>query len=665
MRGVRTPWVSLGVWLACSIALVAGGIAGGVTAAAAGGGDPGHVEAAADPVPGQYIVTLRGVQPTDVPSVAGELNREHRGVPLRFFQHALRGYTARMSAADALALSRDPRVASVEEDGVVHATTMQPNPPWGLDRIDQRSLPLDMSYTYSGMGSSPPVHAYVIDTGIRFTHQDFGGRATLGVDEIGDGQNGNDCDGHGTHVSGTIGGADKGVAKAVPLVAVRVLNCFGSGSVSGVIAGIDWVTANAIHPAVANMSLGGGLSAALDNAVRNSITSGITYVIAAGNSTADACSSSPSDVTQAIVVGATDMADARASFSNFGTCVDLFAPGVSVVSDYNGTDFQTASLSGTSMATPHVAGVAALYLEQHPLATPAQVATEITGCATANAISNPGAGSPNRLLYSGFIPAVSPDAATGVSGVAGSRQVAVSWVAPLCDGGSTITGYTVTSSPGGFTCSWTTGPLRCVVSGLSNGTPYTFTVVATSALGAGPASLASSAVVPHFVRRIPAGVFSTPTGHRRNQSGVLATAGNAEATVQFATSGAGSGTPATSYTVTASPGGATAVGTTSPITVTGLTNGTRYTFTVTATDPTGREPASSPSSVVIPADSAASGRPDTPSRAASAPRRAGAAGDRAGAAGDKVPWALVLLGLLVPLAVLLVVRTRPRALPRS
>jgi subtilisin family serine protease len=313
------------------------------------------------------------------------------------YAHAINGFSAWMSDDRALALSDDPGVKFVEEDQVMTATVTQNNPPWGLNRIDQRDLPLNQTYQYTSTGAG--VTVYIIDTGIRRTHTQFRGRAFVGFDAVGDGQNTNDCNGHGTHVSGTVGGSTYGVAKSVRLFAVRVLSCSGSGSNAGVIAGVDWVTANRVRPAVANMSLGGGASTALDNAVRNSIASGVTYAIAAGNSNANAANSSPARVTQAITVGATTMTDARSSFSNFGSVVDIFAPGSAILSAWRTSDTATNTISGTSMATPHVAGVAARFLQNNPTASPAAVRNELVAQATLNHLSGIPSGTANRLLF--------------------------------------------------------------------------------------------------------------------------------------------------------------------------------------------------------------------------------------------------------------------------
>jgi subtilisin family serine protease len=371
------------------------------TAAAAAAPATGTVLAASTPVKDSYIVVLKDgkATPTAVRQAAAALAAGNAGAVTHTYTAAVRGFAVRMTAERAKRLAADPRVAVVAQDGVVSADVTQSPATWGLDRIDQRALPLSNSYTYDTTASN--VHAYVIDTGIRAAHTEFGGRASIGTDTVGDGQNGNDCNGHGTHVAGTVGGSTFGVAKAVQIVAVRVLNCAGSGTNAGVIAGVDWVTANAIKPAVANMSLGGGVSAPLDTAVRNSIASGVTYALAAGNSNANACNSSPSRVTEAIVVGASTRTDARATFSNIGTCLDLFAPGQDITSSWNTSNTATNTISGTSMASPHAAGAAALYLATHTTATPPTVQSALVANATPNVIANPGTGSPNRLLFTG------------------------------------------------------------------------------------------------------------------------------------------------------------------------------------------------------------------------------------------------------------------------
>jgi subtilisin family serine protease len=347
-----------------------------------------------------YIVVLKpGVAPKAVASAhASQLGARITHV----YQHALTGYSARLSTVALEVVRRDARVAYIEADGIIRAETTQNGATWGLDRIDQRNRPLSTTYNYTNTGSG--VTAYIIDSGIRFSHQDFGGRAVSGVDTI-DGGSADDCNSHGTHTAGTVGGTAYGVAKSVTLVAVRVLGCDGSGPTSGVIAGVDWVTGNHVSgPAVANMSLGGGTNSALDTAVRNSIADGITYTLSAGNGNVfgrgvSACNQSPARTADAITVSATNKSDAKPKWANYGNCVDIFAPGVAVVSDSNGSDTATATKDGTSMAAPHVAGVAAMYLQTHPSATPAQVWSAIFSLATKDIVANSKTADHNDLLY--------------------------------------------------------------------------------------------------------------------------------------------------------------------------------------------------------------------------------------------------------------------------
>ncbi|MGP3954238.1 S8 family peptidase [Streptomyces sp. 7N604] len=354
---------------------------------------------APDAVKGSYIVTLeQGRGLTSASTEGKELIAGYGGTVQRTYRAALNGYAAKLDAAEARRLAADPAVDEVYQDRRVSVEATQTNPPsWGLDRIDQAQLPLDQKYTYpDSAGSGTTV--YVIDTGVRISHSDFGGRAADGYDAVDGDNTAQDGHGHGTHVASTAAGTAHGVAKNAKIVAVRVLNDQGSGTTAGVVAGIDWVTQNHSGPSVANMSLGGGADAVLDAAVQRSIAGGVTYAVAAGNSNADAESFSPARVPEAITVGSTTNTDARSSFSNYGSRLDLFAPGSGITGAWNTSDTATNTISGTSMATPHVTGAAAVYLAGHADATPAQVAQALTDGATSGAVGSPGTGSPNKLL---------------------------------------------------------------------------------------------------------------------------------------------------------------------------------------------------------------------------------------------------------------------------
>ncbi|UJF21108.1 S8 family serine peptidase [Shewanella sp. OMA3-2] len=320
------------------------------------------------------------------------------------FGSALNGVLINANAKQIAELQNDPKIKYIEQDQmmsispVITASGNQASPTWGLDRIDQRDLPLDSNYHYDFDGSG--VTAYVVDTGVLTSHNEFGGRATSGYDFIDNDFDATDCNGHGTHVAGTIGGSSYGVAKNVNIVGVRVLNCSGSGSNSGVISGINWVKNNASGPSVANMSLGGGASQATDDAVNAAVAAGISFVVAAGNDNSNACNYSPARAANAITVGSTTSSDSRSSFSNYGTCLDIYAPGSSITSAWYTSNNSTNTISGTSMAAPHVAGVAAIYLNQSPNMTPSQVTNLLTTRASSGKVSDAKTGSPNSLLFS-------------------------------------------------------------------------------------------------------------------------------------------------------------------------------------------------------------------------------------------------------------------------
>ncbi len=389
---------------------------------------------AGDIIPDQYIITFKEGSKR-IPGLAKKLASESGGELFYTYDNVISGFAIKNLPPQAReALLRNPHVESIEPDTVVTvAAGTQVPPSWGLDRVDQRAMPLDSSYSYSLDGTG--VNVYIIDTGVRITHSEFGNRGRSGFTAIADGQGTNDCNGHGTHVAGTIGGSTVGVAKNANIYAVRVLDCAGSGSWSGVIAGIDWVAKSGPRPAVASLSLGGGFSSAVNLAVLNAHKAGVTMVVAAGNSAADACGTSPASTPEAITVGASESGDNFAGYSNYGGCVDIIAPGSGIYSAYGSDDAAYASLSGTSMAAPHVSGVAALYLSQNPGATPAAVAQALMADATPGAVTSVPSATPNLLLYNlnGATPpppdTVAPSTPTGLQGTATASSVNLIWTA--------------------------------------------------------------------------------------------------------------------------------------------------------------------------------------------------------------------------------------------
>ncbi|MFZ9884301.1 MAG: S8 family serine peptidase, partial [Ilumatobacteraceae bacterium] len=510
------------------------------------------------------------------------------GEVIQAFTQAISGYVALLSESQIVRLSKDPRVASIEPNQIIEIEGDQANPPsWGLDRIDQRARPLNSLYTYNFGGAG--VTAYVIDTGIRADHVEFSGRVTSGFGAIADGYGSTDCNGHGTHVAGTIGGSTTGVAKSTRLVPIRVLNCRGSGAMSNVISGINWAISDhtAGTPAVANLSLGGSFSTSLNTAIANAVADGIAVVVAAGNNNRLACSYSPASAPSAITVGATTSADARASYSNYGSCLDIFAPGSSITSAYHTSSTALRSLSGTSMAAPHVAGAAALLLEADPTMTPAAVGAKLITFATPDVVSSQGAGSVNLFLYTKsawLAPTpIAPSTPRDLVVVAGNASAALSWLAPTTDNGSSVTDYLIEfSSNSGST--WSTfndgvsTSTSATVTGLTNATTYSFRVKASSSAGTSDAS----------------NVVSTTPGIPGEPTSLRPTALNQSVRLTWSAPALNGGSAVTDYIVeytTDVNAGYTlfddGVSTSTTATVTGLTNGTSYFFRIKAVNSIG------------------------------------------------------------------------------
>ncbi len=438
-----------------------------------------------DVIPGRYIVRFSSAVASQV--AANNLSSN----VVAMYTSAINGFVAELSPDELEEVSNNPNVVSVEQDRIISLNNTQTSPTWGLDRIDQRTLPLSSSYTYNNTGNG--VTTYILDTGVYSGHSEFTGRVSNGFTAITDGRGTEDCHGHGTHVAGTVAGTVYGVAKRATVVPVRVLGCTGSGSWSGVIAGIDWTINHhqAGVPAVANMSLGGGFSSSINAAIARGVADGITYVVAAGNENSDACTRSPASAADALTVAASTSVDSRASFSNWGPCVDIFAPGQSITSAYIGSTSRTASMSGTSMAAPHVAGAAALYLSSNPTATPALVTSTLLNAATRGIVTNPGATTPNLLLFSAsFAPAPPgvPAAPPRLAATPLNASVALVWAAPTFNGGSEITDYVVEFSTNNSS-TWTTfadgtsASPSATVTGLTNGVTYAFRVSAVNSVG--------------------------------------------------------------------------------------------------------------------------------------------------------------------------------------
>ena len=450
--------------------------------------------AAAAPTPTSS--TQRYIVETDssglVPEVTGDVRRAGGSVR-GTYSRALEGFSATLTPHQVRTLRADDRVRSVTPDGRVHSTGTQTNPTWGLDRIDQRSATRNGTYRYDTTGAG--VTAFVVDTGVRLNHSQFGTRGSSGYDFVDHDTNASDCEGHGTHVAGTIGGSSYGVAKAVALVSLRVLDCGGSGYMSDTIDALDWVIAHEpAGPAVVNLSLGGDPFPLLDAAVTRTVQAGIPVVVSAGNDGVDACGQSPARVPSALTVAATNASDTRPWWSNSGRCVDIFAPGVDVRSASNTSGTASEVMSGTSMASPHVAGVVARYLQRNPKATPTQAASALAGTATTGVVTSP-AGSPNRLLHVAVAPVSAPGVPTGVKGTKSdaARTATIRWGVPLSNGGRTITGYRVTRNGKDSTGA---GPKTVTVSAstrshtfgkLRAGAWYTLSVSAINSVGTGSA----------------------------------------------------------------------------------------------------------------------------------------------------------------------------------
>ncbi|MFE5793106.1 S8 family serine peptidase [Streptomyces sp. NPDC056503] len=388
-HGLRNAAIATGVAAATASALFAGGLAG----AAAPAEGTVHGLGAQGAVAGSFVVIL------DASANKAELAKKYGGTLQRSYGSEVNGFSASgLSVDEAKRLAADPAVETVVQNKRFTINETQERPPsWGLDRIDQAETAADEKYTYPDAGGEG-VTAYVIDTGVRISHQDFGGRASHGFDAVDNDDTADDGNGHGTHVAGTVAGTAHGVAKKAKIVAVRVLDDNGSGTTEQVVAGIDWVTQHHSGPSVANMSLGGGVDEALDAAVKRAIDSGVTFAVAAGNETSDAGQGSPSRVPEALTVASSTKDDEQSEFSNFGSVIDLYAPGSEITSAWNDSDTGVKTISGTSMASPHVAGAAVLYLAGHPAATPSDVAAALTGGATDGAIKNPSSGTANKLL---------------------------------------------------------------------------------------------------------------------------------------------------------------------------------------------------------------------------------------------------------------------------